>query len=59
MQKTIDEIINILQTQEAKLRYIAEKEDKPGLSPILTDIALRLFGVADSLKEGIEDGKTD
>jgi len=60
MSRTIGEIIDILQEQEAKLQYIAEKEDKPGLSPILLDIRLKLFGVARSLQEMEgKNGKTD
>ena len=61
MDKTIDEIIASLNEQESKLRYLAEKEDKPGLSPILLDISLQLCGVAYNLKiiEDSKDGKED
>ncbi|MEN4053747.1 hypothetical protein [Sulfurimonas sp. NWX79] len=60
MRRTNLELVEMLQEQEAKLRYLAEKEDKPGLSPILLDVALKLFSVAHSLKDmEEEDGKTD
>jgi len=60
MQRSKIELIDILQEQEAKLRYLAEKEDKPGLSPILLDVALKIFSVHHDLKDMEEDdGKTD
>ena len=60
MKRTNLELVDMLQEQEAKLRYLAEKEDKPGLSQILLNVANDVFIVICELKEmEEEDGKTN
>jgi len=57
-------VIDILEMEAQKLRYLAEAEDKPGLSNILLDIATGLdsvkhFWLPESEQGGKENGKTD
>jgi len=57
-------VIDILEMEAQKLRYLAEAEDKPGLSNILLDIATGLdsvkhFWIPEYQQGGNEDGTTD
>ena len=63
MTETTLEVHDELDKQSAKLRYLAECEDKPGLSELLLDIASEIsilkYAKCLKLKEEDEDGTTD
>ena len=63
MVESVLEVHDELDKQAAKLRYLAEVEDKAGLSELLLDIASRIsivkYAECLKLKEEDEDGTTD
>ena len=64
MMETPLDVIDALEKEAAKLNYLAEIEDKAGLSEILSDIAMNISCIkfAECLKDGDkgkDDGKTD
>ena len=55
-------VLDILEMEAEKLRYLAEAEDKPGLSNILLDIArclnsVKHMWIPESKQGGNENGK--
>ena len=64
MRETKQEVIDALEKEALKLRYLAETEDKAGLSEILMDISINISCIkfAECLKTddgGDQNGKTD
>ncbi len=63
MVESVLEVHDELDKQAAKLRYLAEVEDKAGLSELLLDIASKIsivkYAECLKLKEEDEDGTTD
>lgn len=63
MAESIPEVIDELEANASKLRYLAEVEDRDGLSNLLLDIAqdLRILTLSKCFipEKGVDDGKTD